>query len=175
MYSIVDIETSGGSPKRDRITEIAILSFNGTEITERFSTLINPECNLPYYITNITGITDNMLVNAPKFSEIAGEILKITANKIFVAHNVHFDYNFVKEEFKRLGIKFHRQQLCTVQKSRKLIPGMKSYSLGNICNDLNIRILNRHRALGDAEATVELFKIIMRNHKKEQNNDKLLI
>jgi DNA polymerase-3 subunit epsilon len=164
VYTIIDIETTGGSPKNDRITEIAIISFNGEEITDVFCSLINPEVPVPYFITKITGITDSMLVNAPKFSEIAYEIMKITANKIFVAHNVSFDYNFVKEEFKRIGIEFNRKKLCTVQKSRLLIPGKKSYSLGNICCDLNINIENRHRALGDAAATVELFKVIMKNH-----------
>jgi DNA polymerase III subunit epsilon len=170
MYTVIDIETSGGSPTHDRITEIAIISFNGQKVTNRFSTLINPECKLPYYITNITGITDSMLVNAPKFREIAKEILLLTANKIFVAHNVSFDYNFIKQEFNRLGIDFERKKLCTVQKSRQFIPGKTSYSLGNICSDLNICIENRHRALGDAEATVELLKIIMKNFSISEND-----
>lgn len=164
MYTIIDIETTGGNPKKDRITEIAIISFNGVEITDRFSTLLNPGRTIPYFITEITGITDSMLIDAPKFEDVAAKIMKLTANKIFIAHNVNFDYNFIKEEFKRIGINFNRKKICTVQKSRVLIPGKKSYSLGNICNELDIEIKDRHRAMGDAEATVELFKIIMKNH-----------
>jgi len=167
MYTIIDVETTGGSPKNDRITEIAIISFNGERIEESFSTLINPERNIPPFITKLTGISDYMLVNAPKFKEVSEKIFYLTANKIFVAHNASFDYNFVKEEFNRIGVKFDRKKICTVQKSRVLIPGKKSYSLGNICSDMNISIENRHRALGDANATVELFKIIMRNHANE--------
>lgn len=170
MYAVVDIETTSGSPKSGKITEIAIYIYNGTEITEEFVSLVNPECEIPYYITNITGITNQMVANAPKFYEIAKEIVNITSNKIFVAHNVNFDYNFIKKEFKELGYHFSRKKMCTVQLSRKYIPGHSSYSLGKICADLGIPINGRHRAAGDAFATVQLLSKILNNHEQSETN-----
>jgi len=161
MYAIVDIETTGGSPQNEKITEIAILVHDGEKITDEFVTLINPEKTIPYYITGLTGITNEMVSEAPKFFEIARKIIDLTENKIFVAHNVNFDYNFIRSEFMSLGYKFQRKLLCTVKLSRKLIPGKKSYSLGNICNEMGINIHSRHRAAGDAFATVKLFEILL--------------
>ncbi|MEI6277235.1 MAG: exonuclease domain-containing protein [Prolixibacteraceae bacterium] len=160
-YSIIDVETTGSSPGNGKITEIAIYLFNGTEIIDSFISLVNPECGIPWNITKLTGITNEMVETAPKFYEIAKKIVEITANTTFVAHNASFDYSFVREEFKRLGYDYKRKTLCTVSLSRKLIPGHRSYSLGNICQDLNIPIEGRHRAAGDALATVSLFAKIM--------------
>ncbi len=163
-YAIIDVETTGSSPFNGKITEIAIFIYNGSEIIDSFVTLVNPECSIPWNITSITGITNEMVETAPKFYEIAKKIVEITANSTFVAHNVSFDYSFVREEFKRLGYDYKRKTLCTVSLSRKLIPGLRSYSLGNICQDLNITIEGRHRAGGDALATVKLFgKILKQN------------
>jgi len=163
MYAVVDIETTGG----DKITEISILVFDGEKVVDEFTSLVNPECTIPYYITSLTGINDNMVANAPKFYQIAKKVLEITENTIFVAHNVNFDYNIIQKEFKTLGANFQRKKLCTIRLSRKIIPGFKSYSLGKLCTSLHIPISNRHRAKGDAEATVILFKMLM---DKDSNN-----
>lgn len=163
MYSIVDIETTGGT----KITEISILVFDGEKVVDEFTSLVNPECTIPYYITSLTGINDSMVSNAPKFFEIAKKVLEITENTVFVAHNVNFDYSIIQKEFKLLGASFQRKKLCTIRLSRKIIPGFNSYSLGKLCNSLNIPISNRHRAKGDAEATVILFKILI---ERDTNN-----
>jgi DNA polymerase-3 subunit epsilon len=162
MYAIIDIETTGGSPRLEKITEIAIYQHDGTQITGEYVSLVNPERNIPYYITNLTGITNEMVENAPKFYEIAKKIVELTEGRTFVAHNARFDYSFIREEFKSLGFNYRRSLLDTVTLSRKLLPGHRSYSLGNICNDLQISINGRHRAYGDAFATVKLFEILMK-------------
>jgi DNA polymerase-3 subunit epsilon len=159
-YSIIDIETTGGNRDGHKITEIAIINVDGDQVVEEFSTLINPERSIPYPITRLTGISDDMVVNAPKFYEVAKKIVQMTEGRIFVAHNVFFDFNFIKSEFAELGFQFKREKLCTVRLARKHIPGHASYSLGKICNDLGIVIDGRHRAMGDAKATVILFQMI---------------
>ncbi|HHN48518.1 MAG TPA: hypothetical protein ENN08_06275 [Bacteroidales bacterium] len=156
MYAVIDIETTGGSSRRDRITEIAIFIFDGSDIVDSFISLINPERSIPYFITRLTGITDQMVAHAPRFCEVARKIVEITENITFVAHNVNFDYNFIRQEFMRLGYDFRREKLCTLQLSRKMVPGLRSYGLGNICKELGISIDHRHRAAGDAVATVKL-------------------
>ncbi|MCL7764430.1 GIY-YIG nuclease family protein [Polaribacter sp. Z014] len=158
LYTVVDIETTGNGYKGSKITEISILVFDGKVIVDEFTTLVNPEQNIPAFITNLTGITNAMVRNAPKFYEIAKKVAEITEDTIFVAHNVNFDYNIIQEEFKNLGFSFKRKKLCTVRLSRKIMPGLNSYSLGNICTIENIPIVGRHRAKGDAEATTELFR-----------------
>lgn len=158
MYSIVDIETTGHSSK---ITEISIFIFDGKKVVNEYTTLVNPECSIPPFITNLTGITDAMVSNAPKFFEIAKKVFEITKDTIFIAHNVNFDYNIIQKEFKDLGFDFKRKKLCTVRLSRKLIPGLKSYSLGALCASQNIEIKDRHRAKGDAEATTILFEQLL--------------
>ena len=166
MYSVVDIETTGNGYRGQRITEISIFVFDGKKIINEFTSLVNPEQTIPAFITNLTGITDAMIRTAPKFYEIAKKVEELTRDTIFVAHNVNFDYNIIKDEFKSLGFDFKRQKLCTVRLSRKLIPGLKSYSLGNICSYENIHIADRHRAKGDAEATVELFRRLIERDDK---------
>jgi len=161
MYAIIDIETTGLSPVNEKITEIAIYLHDGEKITDSYTTLINPERRISAHITQLTGITNEMVENAPKFWEIAKDIVTLTDKKIFVAHNASFDYNFIRSEFKSLGYNFSRDRLCTVKLSRKIIPGFKSYSLGNLCNSLNIQVTNRHRAMGDAFATVKLFELLL--------------
>jgi len=161
VYAIIDIETTGGNASRERITEIAIYIHDGKRIVNEYSTLINPECKVPPFVARLTGITDEMLVNAPKFYEVARNIVEITEGCTFVAHNAAFDFSFVKQEFLNLGYKYKRPVLCTVKMSRKLLPGHKSYSLGNLCNSLGIQITSRHRAAGDALATVQLFERLL--------------
>lgn len=161
MYAIIDIETTGQSSAKGKITEIAIFIHDGFAITDSFTSLINPECYIPGFITNLTGIDNEMVREAPKFYEIARKIVEITQDKIFVAHNVGFDYKFIQEEFKRLGYDYQRPTMCTVKMGRKFLPGHKSYSLGRICEELKISINGRHRAAGDALATVKLFELIL--------------
>lgn len=161
MFAIVDIETTGGSPENAKITEICILVHDGLTVVDRFSTLINPECYIPGFITNLTGITNDMVADAPRFYEVAKDILHYTRDKIFVAHNVNFDYHFVRAEFASLGYTFKRETLCTVRLSRKLLPKRASYSLGPLCEYLGIDNNARHRAEGDALATAQLFDILL--------------
>lgn len=166
MYSIIDIETTGTGAKNGKITEIAIFVHNGIKVVNSFSSLINPECHIPFFITKLTGIDDYMVKDAPRFFEVAKKIIELTAGNIFVAHNVSFDYKFIQEEFCRLGYDYKRKTMCTVKLGRKYLPGHASYSLGKICDDLNIRIEGRHRAEGDALATVKLFEILLEKHKQ---------
>jgi DNA polymerase-3 subunit epsilon len=157
MYAIVDIETTGGYAAGHRITEIAIYHHDGLQITDSFHTLVNPGRNIPYYITGLTGITSEMVLSAPSFHELAPRILQKLDGKVFVAHNAHFDYSFLKKEFEQAGINWQAKKLCTVRLSRKIIPGLRSYSLGSLAESLGIAITNRHRAGGDAAATVKIF------------------
>ena len=174
MYAIVDIETTGGSPKTEKITEIAIYLHDGDKITDEFSTLINPEKNIPHYITALTGISNEMVEDAPKFFEVAKEIVEFTDKRILVAHNASFDYKFMKSEFKSLGFDYNRENLCTLRLSRKLLPGYRSYSLGNLCHDLGILIENRHRAAGDALATVKLLEKLL-DHSQTTGQEEIMM
>jgi len=162
MYAIVDIETTGGYAENHRITEVAIYYHDGIQVTDTFHTLVNPGRNIPYYITGLTGITTEMVSGSPAFEEIAEEIFKRLEGKIFVAHNAHFDYSFLKKEFEQVGINWQSKKLCTVRLSRKIIPGLRSYSLGSLAESLGIEISNRHRAGGDAAATVKIFDQLLR-------------
>jgi DNA polymerase III subunit epsilon len=171
MYAIVDIETTGSSYKTGRITEIAILIHDGKEIVKRYHTLVNPHCRIPYHITQLTGITNEMILDAPAFYEIARDVVEITKDLVFVAHNAAFDYSFIKAAFKDLGYEYQRKTLCTVKLARISFPGLSSYSLGNICDNCGIEIDSRHRALGDAIGTAALFsKIIAANPEAVYSN-----
>lgn len=164
MFAIIDIETCGGKFefRKGRVTEICIVRHDGLCAIETFTTLINPECIINPYFTKITGITNEMVADAPRFHEVAAKILEMTEGCVFVAHNVSFDYGFIRDEFHSLGYTFKRDTLCTVRLSRKLIPGKISYSLGHLCAALGIEIFGRHRAEGDAVATVQLFELLLR-------------
>ncbi len=168
MYSIIDIETTGLSPDKEKITEIAIYVHDGKKIIDEFISLVNPEKPIPYFITRLTGITNEMVENAPRFYEIAKKIIELTENRIFVAHNAEFDYGFIKAEFASLGYEFKRNRLCTVKLSKKIIPGHQSYSLGKLSNDLGIEIIGRHRAAGDAFATVRLLEHLLSEDAKSK-------
>jgi DNA polymerase III subunit epsilon len=160
-YAIVDVETTGTSYKSGKITEIAILIHDGHGVINEFSSLINPEQKIPYRIQQLTGINDRMVENAPKFYEVAKQIVEITEDCIFVAHNASFDYNFIRQEFKYLGYDYQREKICTVKLSRKLIPFKRSYSLKNLCEELQITNSRPHRAYGDACATAVLFNLLL--------------
>lgn len=161
MYAILDIETTGGKYNEEGITEIAIYKFDGEKIVDQFISLVNPEREIQPFVVNLTGINSKMLRNAPKFYEIAKRIVEITEDCILVAHNAKFDYRILKTEFKRLGYGFNRKTLCTVELSKQLIPGQESYSLGKLSRALGIPVSDRHRASGDAQATVKLFKMLL--------------
>jgi DNA polymerase-3 subunit epsilon len=175
MYAIIDIETTGGSARMEKITEIAIYLHDGNQITGEFVSLVNPERNIPYFITNLTGITNEMVEDAPHFYEIAKTIVELTEGRTFVAHNARFDYSFIRQEFKSLGFNYKRNILDTVALSRKLFPGHRSYSLGNICKDLRISINGRHRAAGDAFATVKLFEMLVEKDKETGDGKSVLL
>lgn len=161
MYAILDIETTGGKFNEEGITEIAIYKFDGHTVVDQFITLVNPEKDIQPFVVQLTGINNKMLRNAPKFHEVAKRILEITENCIVVAHNSSFDYRILKTEYKRLGYQFKRDTLCTVELSRQLIPDKPSYSLGKLCKSLGIPMNDRHRASGDALATIQLFKLLL--------------
>lgn len=161
LFSIIDVETTGSGILGNRITEICVVLMKDGVTLDKFTSLVNPEQNIPQFITGLTGIDNDMVREAPKFDEIADRIQEMTKDAIFVAHNVNFDYNVIRGEFKRLGYTFTRKKLCTVRLSRKLIPGLLSYSLGKLCSSLQIPLDNRHRAEGDTDATVILFQRIL--------------
>ncbi|SKA43022.1 DNA polymerase-3 subunit epsilon [Chitinophaga eiseniae] len=166
MYAIVDIETTGGHASANGITEIAIYLFDGREITQHYQTLVNPGVPIPYYIASLTGITNSMVAEAPPFEAVAPLIYELLHDKIFVAHNVNFDYSFVKHHLAAAGLELQCKKLCTVRLGRKIFPGLPSYSLGNLCRHLEIPINGRHRAGGDAEATTKLFSLLLQHDKE---------
>ncbi|MCJ1806918.1 GIY-YIG nuclease family protein [Flavobacterium covae] len=161
MYCILDIETTGGQYNEEGITEIAIYKFDGHEVVDQFISLVNPEIPIQPFVVKLTGINNAMLRSAPKFYEIAKRIIEITEGCIIVAHNASFDYRVIKTEFRRLGFDFQKQTLCTVELSKKLLPDLPSYSLGKLVRSLGIPVADRHRASGDAMATVRLFKLLL--------------
>ena len=161
MYAILDIETTGGKYNEEGITEIAIYKFDGHKVVDQFISLINPERDIQPFVVNLTGINNNMLRNAPKFYEVAKRIVEITEDCILVAHNAQFDYRILTTEFSRLGFEFIRPSLCTVELAKDLIPGQESYSLGKLVRSLGIPVADRHRASGDALATVKLFQMLL--------------
>lgn len=157
-FAITDIETTGSGIKGNKITEICVMIVQNGKVVDEYSSLVNPSQAIPLYIESLTGISDEILDGAPQFSEIADEVDRITKDCVFVAHNVNFDYNIIKAEFSSLERDFKRKRLCTIRLTKKLIPGLFSYSLGNICTSINIPHYDRHRAKGDCEATVDLFQ-----------------
>lgn len=161
MYAILDIETTGGKYNEEGITEIAVYRYDGHKIVDQFSSLVNPERQIQPFVVNLTGITSEMLRNAPKFYEIAKRVIEITEGCILVAHNAQFDNRILTTEFDRLGYPFEMESLCTVELAQKILPDMPSYSLGKLVRSLGIPISSRHRAQGDAKATVELFKLLL--------------
>ncbi|MGG9972742.1 exonuclease domain-containing protein [Ferruginibacter sp. SUN002] len=173
MYAIVDIETTGGYASANGITEIAVYVHDGTRVVKHFETLINPLQKIPLHITALTGINNAMVQDAPAFHEIAETLYDILNDNIFVAHSVNFDYSFINHQLKENGFILSPRKLCTVRLSKKVVPGFRSYSLGNLCRELNIPINNRHRAGGDAAATVLLFEHLLANN-AQQHIDQML-
>ncbi|MBP6127874.1 exonuclease domain-containing protein [Flavobacterium sp.] len=161
MYTIIDIETTGGQYNEEGITEIAIYKFDGHEVVDQFISLVNPEKPIQPFVVKLTGINSAMLRSAPKFYEVAKRIIEITEGSIVVAHNASFDYRILQMEFRRLGFDFKKPTLCTVELAKKIIPDLPSYSLGKLVRSLGIPMADRHRASGDAMATVKLFKMLL--------------
>ncbi|MBA6151153.1 exonuclease domain-containing protein [Gelidibacter maritimus] len=161
MYAILDIETTGGKFNEEGITEIAIYKFDGHAVIDQFISLVNPEREIQPFVVNLTGINSKMLRTAPKFYEVAKRIVEITEDCIIVAHNSEFDYRILRTEFSRLGFEFKRKTLCTVALAQEIMPEQESYSLGKLTSALGIPVGDRHRASGDAIATVKLFKMLL--------------
>jgi DNA polymerase-3 subunit epsilon len=163
MYAIVDIETTGGHASANGITDIAIVLHDGEKVYHQFQSLINPQQPVPIYIQALTGINNDMVKEAPTFAEVAAEIYDLLQDKIFIAHNVNFDYSFVRYHLAAAGFNLDSKKLCTVRLSRKILPGYPSYSLGKLCHQLGIGNDSRHRAMGDAFATSTLFSMLLKN------------
>lgn len=161
MYAIVDIETTGSYAYGHRIIEIAIVHHDGIRITDQYCTLLNPYCDIPDFIITLTGITPEMVKDAPSFEEVSLEIASWLDNRVFVAHSVQFDYSFIKKEFEDIGINWSAKKLCTIRLGKKIIPDLDSYSLSKFAASLGIEIDNRHRATGDAVATAKIFGIML--------------
>ncbi|MGB5692872.1 MAG: exonuclease domain-containing protein [Flavobacteriaceae bacterium] len=161
MYAVLDIETTGGKYNEEGITEIAIHKFDGHQVIDRFVSLVNPEKDIQPFVVNLTGINNKMLRTAPKFHEVAKRIVEITEGTVIVAHNAQFDYRVLRMEFRKLGYTFERKTLCTVDLSKRLIPQAESHSLGKLVRSLGIAVSDRHRANGDALATLKLFKFLL--------------
>lgn len=162
MYAIVDIETTGSHPDKNGITEIAIVLHNGKEVEGRYETLINPGYKIPSFITYLTGISNEAVASAPHFSEVAQRIYNLLGNRIFIAHNVNFDYTFIRYHLQANGYHWLPKKLCTLKLSRKAFPGLLKYGLGHLCKEFEIPVVNRHRAGGDADATTILFEKILK-------------
>jgi DNA polymerase-3 subunit epsilon len=160
-YVVVDVETTGGRQPQHRITEIGAVKMINGEIVDTWSSLINPQRHISKFITKFTGISNDMVKDAPLFSEVADSLSEFMQNCVFVAHNVNFDYGFFKQEYQRIDRYFKMPKLCTVRETRKYFPGLKSYSLGNLCATFEIPLESHHRALCDAEAAAALLKMIL--------------
>lgn len=163
MYAVVDIEATGGNHVKGRIIEIAIILFDGEKIVSEYSTLVNPEVKIDWYVTKLTGIKNSMVADAPLFKDVAEEISNLVKGNIFVAHDVDFDYKFLKAELKKAGLPFNEPKVCTLKLSSKHLPDADSYSLGKLCKEMGIPIPEevRHRAAGDAVATAKLLGILL--------------
>lgn len=168
MYAVIDIESNGASFGQECIIEVAIYQYDGHRITDQFISMVNPEGEILPFVQKLTGITPKMVKTAPKFHEIAKRIIEITEGTTLVGHNVDFDYRMLRQSFKRLGYDFSIDTIDTIPLAKKLIPNEESYSLGKLVKSLGIPLTDRHRAGGDARATLDLFRFLM---VKDENNE----
>ncbi|SNR85484.1 DNA polymerase-3 subunit epsilon [Methylobacillus rhizosphaerae] len=167
VYVLIDLETTGATPDKDRITEIGLIRYeDGIEVS-RWQTLINPEIPISSFIEGITGISNAMVHDAPLFQDVANELLSHLQGAVLCAHNVRFDHGFLRREFKRLGITLQLQALCTIKLSRLLYPVHKSHGLDAIINRHAIHCEARHRAMGDVEVVAEFLRIAAAEHGME--------
>lgn len=168
MFAVVDVETTGGHPSGHTMTEIGVVIHDGEKVVERFSSLLNPDQHIPIGIQTLTGITPDMVEDAPRFEEVAEKLQKLLSDHIFVAHNVNFDYGFVSSAFAKCGIQYNPKRLCTVRYSRRVEKGLPSYSLGNLCKHFDVKNEAAHRALGDADATAEILTLLLKKDVNEE-------
>jgi len=166
MFSVIDIETTGSHAQHHGITEVAIINFDGEKITDQFSSLIRAETEIPHFISHLTGITNEMMAEAPEWDEVINLIDDFTRDRILIAHNAHFDYSFLKNAFLQSGKSFQRKTLCTLRLSKQIFPGLPSYSLDKICRQLNISVKPEHRAFSDAMAALHLFQLLRENDRE---------
>lgn len=166
--AIVDIETTGMSAHRNRIIEIAVIRVEKNKIVEKFTSLINPEVSLPYFITYLTGITEDELDHAPVFNDVKKKISTLLQDAVFVAHNVWFDYSFIHEELDRVDIPFESKKCCTVRLSRRLYPEHRSHSLQSIITRHGFTTKRRHRAYDDAYILWKFLKKIKSEFPKDR-------
>lgn len=162
LYAIVDIETTGGFAASNGITEIAVFITDGNNVIDQFHSLLNPHYTIPSFVESLTGITNEMVASERDFKSIADDLFELLHDKVFVAHNVNFDYSFVKHHLAQSGYELNCKKLCTIRLGRQIVPGLKGYGLDKICRHLEIDIEERHRAAGDAAATVKLFHHLLR-------------
>lgn len=161
LFAVVDVETTGGHASGHGMTEIAIVIHDGMKVVDEYSTLLNPGQPIPLSIQTLTGITPDMVEDAPTFAEVADEIQQFLGGHIFVAHNVNFDYGFVKNAFASVGVDYNPKRLCTVRYSRRIEGGLRSYSLKNLCKHFNVSNEAAHRAYGDARATAQILGLLL--------------
>ncbi len=161
MYAIVDIETTGSHASGNGITEIAIILHDGKAVEGKFQTLVNPQTPIPKFVSSLTGIYNHMVADAPVFSDVAPNIYELLKGRIFVAHNVNFDYSFLRSQFKTVGYDWQARKLCTIRMAKKAFPGLRRYGLGHLCDHFGIDNVQRHRAAGDALATTTLFEMVL--------------
>ncbi|MEY2650279.1 MAG: hypothetical protein RL608_953 [Bacteroidota bacterium] len=161
MYAVIDLEATGGKPGTERIIEVAIFLFDGRRIVDQFITLVRPDVPIPPFVQKLTGIREHDVRTAPRFHEVAKRIVQMTEGAVFVAHNAPFDYRILREEFARLGYDYERVVLDTIPLAEKFLPGMPAYGLSTLCTELNIAHTRKHRADGDARATVQLLQILL--------------
>ena len=174
MYAVLDIEATGGKRGEEDIIEIAIYKFDGETVVDQMISLVSPDRKIDPYVQKLTQITDKMVRTAPKFHELAKRIIEITEGTILVGHNIDFDYRMLRQEFKKLGYTYYRETIDTVPLSEKYFPDATSYSLGRLSKELGIPVSDRHRAAGDARATIELFKLLLAKD-SEKNISKFIV
>jgi len=164
----LDLETTGASADRDRVTEVGMVEVVNGEFVDEWSTLVNPGCPVPSLITSLTGITDDMVAGAPRFEEIGAELLERLEGRLLVAHNARFDYAFLRAEFRRLRIRFRSRVLCTVRLSRTLFPEHRHHNLDSVMERFGLSCSARHRALGDAQVLWAFARALRRSLEPER-------
>jgi DNA polymerase-3 subunit epsilon len=160
LFAIVDIETTGSKFPGNRIIDLAIIRHNGKEVVSEWHSLLRPDVAIPPFVIELTGISEEMVAQAPLFQDVAVDVIAQLRDCVFVAHDVNFDYSFLRHELKEVGYTLEMEKICTLKNSRKFLPGQASYSLGRLCTSLGIVVDQRHRAIGDARATASLFSLL---------------
>jgi len=160
--AFVDIETTGGSHFKSRVLEVGVVRVENGRVAAKYQTLLHPDEEIPTFITGLTGITDDDVAGAPRFAQIADDLAEVLDGAVFVAHNVRFDYSFLKMEFERLGASFHPPLLCTVRLSRWLFPQYRTHKLADLIERHGLLAPARHRAYDDAHCLWQFYQLVMR-------------